>query len=135
MIDIEHPVECIQESAAEALATLIEDDRDQIKPIVDSLLSLYKERLEMIPPKLDEFGREIEKPIDTWGPRRGVALALINLAPLIDPTIIGSLIEFFVSISLGDRKEKVRKVMLAASLKIVDLHGKVKFFSSCKQKF
>lgn len=80
----------------------------------------------MIPAQVDEFGREIEKPIDTWGPRRGVALALTQLAPYLDPEAIGSLVQFFVSSSLGDRKEEVRKEMLNAALKIVDLHGKVR---------
>jgi hypothetical protein len=79
----------------------------------------------MIPAKLDEFGRELEKPIDTWFPRRGVALALAQLAPLITPDLIGDLVQFFVSTSLSDRNEQVRKEMLNAALKIVDLHGKV----------
>lgn len=85
----------------------------------------------MIPSKVDEFGREIEKPIDTWGPRKGVALALTQLAPLLDTTVVGNLIEFFVLISLGDRKEKVRKEMLTAALKVVDLHGKVLIIQVC----
>lgn len=79
----------------------------------------------MIPPKVDEFGREIERSIDIWSPRRGVALALTHLAPLISADVVGELIEFFVSTSLGDRKETVRKEMLTAALKVVDLHGKV----------
>lgn len=78
----------------------------------------------MIPPKVDEFGREIEKSIDVWSPRRGVALALTQLAPLLEADVVGDLIDFFVSISLGDRKEKVRKEMLTAALKLVDMHGK-----------
>lgn len=79
---------------------------------------------QMIPAKLDEFGREISKPIDTWSPRRGVSVALTQLAPLLKPENIGELIEFFVSSGLGDRKEKVRKEMLTAALKVVDIHGK-----------
>lgn len=78
----------------------------------------------MIPPKMDEFGREVEKPIDIWGPRRGVALALTQLAPLLEAENIGELVEFFVLVSLGDRREQVRKEMLTAALKVVDLHGK-----------
>lgn len=79
----------------------------------------------MIPAKLDEFGREIEKPIDTWFPRRGVALALAQIAPLVTPEMIGDLVQFFVSLGLGDRNGNVRKEMLNAALKLVDLHGKV----------
>ena len=83
----------------------------------------------MIPAKLDEFGRELEKPIVTWFPRGGVALALAQLAPLITPDLIGGLVQFFVSTSLSDRNEQVRKEMLNAALKIVDLHGKVCTYS------
>lgn len=84
----------------------------------------------MIPAKVDEFGREIEKPIDTWFPRRGVALALAQLAPLVTSDLIGDLVQFFVSSSLGDRNEQVRKEMLNAALKVVDLHGKVRICKS-----
>ncbi|XP_022916125.2 stalled ribosome sensor GCN1 [Onthophagus taurus] len=122
--DLEYPVECIQIAISEALAALLSEDREQLKCILTDLIKLYKDRLNLIAPKLDEFGREIEKPIDVWHPRRGVALALGRIAPLLDYDVIGELIEFFVSTSLGDRQEKVRKEMLAAALKIVDLHGK-----------
>ncbi|KAK9703077.1 HEAT repeat [Popillia japonica] len=122
--ELQFPVECIQVAVAEALATLLAQDRNQLKGILAELVDLYKSRLDLIPPKLDEFGREIEKPVDIWEPRRGVALALTRIAPLLDNDVIGELIEFFVSTSLSDRKEKVRKEMLTAALKIVDLHGK-----------
>lgn len=122
--DIEHPVECIQVSAAEALAVLITDNKHYVAPLLQRLMKLYRQRLTMIPPKVDEFGREVEKSIDTWSPRRGVALALTQLAPLLDYDVIGTLVEFFVSTSLADRKENVRKEMLNACLKVVDLHGK-----------
>lgn len=79
----------------------------------------------MIPAKVDEFGREIEKPIDPWFPRRGVALALAQIAPFVTSDLIGDLVQFFVSSSLGDRNKHVRQEMLNAALKVVDLHGKV----------
>lgn len=47
MIDIEHPVECVQEAAAKALATLVEEDKNEIQSILQTLLSLYKNRLEV----------------------------------------------------------------------------------------
>ncbi|XP_044271833.1 eIF-2-alpha kinase activator GCN1 [Tribolium madens] len=124
MPDIEHPVECVQVAASRALAALLQDNKEQVQETLEKLLKLYNQRLQMIPAKLDEFGRELEKPIDTWFPRRGVALALAQLAPLITPDLIGDLVQFFVSTSLSDRHEQVRKEMLNAALKIVDLHGK-----------
>ncbi|CAH1119168.1 unnamed protein product [Phaedon cochleariae] len=124
MSDIEHPVECVQAAAAKALASLLETDTDQVDNTLHHLIQLYNDRLKMIPARMDEFGREIEKAIDTWFPRRGVALALSELAPLITPEIIGSLVQFFVATSLADRNETVRKEMLNAALRVVDLHGK-----------
>lgn len=82
----------------------------------------------MIPAKVDEFGREVEKAVDTWYPRRGVAVAIGQLAPLITSELVGDLMHFFVFNSLSDRNETVRKEMLNAALKIVDIHGKVIFY-------
>ncbi|KAH1001345.1 eIF-2-alpha kinase activator GCN1-like isoform X2 [Dendroctonus ponderosae] len=124
MADIEHPIESVQTSAGKALAALLENDRDQVQPTINSLLKLYNDRLKMTPAKLDEFGREIEKAVDTWDPRRGVAVAIAELAPLITPDVVSNLIHFFVFSSLSDRSETVRKEMLNAALRIVDLHGK-----------
>ncbi|KAF5292015.1 hypothetical protein FQA39_LY14132 [Lamprigera yunnana] len=124
MPDVQHPIECVQTATAKALGALVEKDNTQIQPIVETLLSVYKNALKMIPPKLDEFGRELEKPIDIWTPRRGVALTLAELAPYLDPDTIGKLIEFLVPSALGDRQEEVRKDMLTAALNIVELHGK-----------
>lgn len=45
LIDIEHPVECIQAAAAQALAALLENNPGEVKPILDKLLQLYNERL------------------------------------------------------------------------------------------
>ncbi|CAH0556041.1 unnamed protein product [Brassicogethes aeneus] len=122
--DIEHPVECVQSAASQALANLLESDLDQVEATLKKLLELYNSRLKMIPARMDEFGREVEKAIDTWFPRRGVALSLAQLAPLVTPDLIGDLVQFFVFTSLGDRNETVRKEMLNAALRIVDLHGK-----------
>ncbi|KAJ8966633.1 hypothetical protein NQ314_003400 [Rhamnusium bicolor] len=124
MSDIEHPVECVQAAAAKALAALLENNTDQVEATLKRLIQLYRDRLKMIPAKMDEFGREVEKAVDTWFPRRGVALSLAELAPLITPELIGDLVQFFVFTSLGDRNETVRKEMLNAALKVVDLHGK-----------
>lgn len=92
--------------------------------ILDRLLLLYQTKLAMIPPKLNDFGRIVEQPIDTWGPRRGVALSLAQLAPLLTPDTIQTLIQFFVSTGLGDRNQTVRTEMFTAAVAAVDLHGK-----------
>lgn len=78
----------------------------------------------MIPAKVDSFGRVEEEAIDVWEPRRGVALALKEVAPLMTHNQVSSLTQFYVSNGLGDRNEDVRKNMLSAALACVDLHGK-----------
>ncbi|XP_024940665.1 eIF-2-alpha kinase activator GCN1 isoform X2 [Cephus cinctus] len=127
--DIAHPVEPIQQAAACALAQLLTDDPQLMPAILDRLLELYQDKLAMIPPKLNDFGRVVEQPIDTWGPRRGVALALAQLAPLLTPETIHRLVQFFVSTGLGDRNHAVRTEMLTAAVAAVDLHGKANITS------
>ncbi|XP_016837247.1 eIF-2-alpha kinase activator GCN1 [Nasonia vitripennis] len=122
--DIAHPVESVQQAAACALAELLSQDPELMSGILDRLLHLYQTKLAMIPPKLNDFGRIIEQPIDTWGPRRGVALALAQFAPLLTPETIQTLIQFFVSTGLGDRNQTVRTEMFTAAVAAVDLHGK-----------
>ena len=78
----------------------------------------------MIPAKVDSFGRIEEEAIDVWEPRRGVALALKELAPHLSHGQVSNLAQFYVSNGLGDRSEEVRKNMLSAALASVDLHGK-----------
>lgn len=45
--DVEHPVECIQASAAKALAALLETDGDQIENMLELLIQLYKAKLKV----------------------------------------------------------------------------------------
>lgn len=133
--EVAHPVECVQQAAAQSLAELLmsEDSievegsisRDGLVPkTLERLLQLYREKLVMIPPKLNDFGRVVEQPVDTWGPRKGVGLALTHLAPLFTNESIRYLVQFFVSTGLGDKNASVRTEMLKAAVAIVDLHGK-----------
>lgn len=127
--DVAHPVEPVQQAAAYAMAELLKNDPHLMSGMLDLLLRLYQEKLAMIPPKLNDFGRVVEQPIDTWGPRRGVALALAQLAPLLTPETINPLVQFFVSTGLGDRNPSVRTEMLNAAVAAVDYHGKANITS------
>ncbi|KAI4488580.1 hypothetical protein M0802_011470 [Mischocyttarus mexicanus] len=122
--DIAHPVEPVQQAAACALAQSLTNVSYLTPSILDRLLELYQEKLAMIPPKLNDFGRVVEQPIDTWAPRRGVALALNQITPLLTSETIQRLVQFFVSTGLGDRNQSVRTEMLNAAVAAVDLHGK-----------
>lgn len=121
--DIAHPVESIQQAAAVALAHSLASVPHLTSSVLDSLLHLYNEKLDLIPPKLNDFGRVIEQPIDMWGPRRGVALALAQIAPCLTAETIHRLVQFFVLTGLGDRNQAVRTEMLTAAVAAVDLHG------------
>ena len=56
--DVLHPVGCVRQAAAEALAKLLEDrPASKTASILDVLLATYKEKLEMIPPVVDHLGR------------------------------------------------------------------------------
>ncbi|GFG32063.1 hypothetical protein Cfor_06845 [Coptotermes formosanus] len=122
--DVIHPVDEIQQAGAQALAALLKRETGLIDHVLEQLLAIYHEKLAILPPRLDSFGRVIEQPVDTWEPRSGVALALAQIAPLLSPKSVSHLISFFVSVGLGDRSPEVRKNMLAAALAAVDLHGK-----------
>lgn len=124
MKDIIHHENCIQKAAACALVTILNDDSTIVKNILDQLLELYKEKLVMVPPVLDQFNREIVPSIDSWEPRRGVAITISKIAQFFDLGTVESVMQFMVSTGLRDREEIVHKEMLAASLAIVDLHGK-----------
>ncbi|KRK05621.1 uncharacterized protein Dyak_GE27770, isoform A [Drosophila yakuba] len=121
--DITHPETCIQKSASESLIPLLIGDEVLIKCVIKKLFFIYKEKLSLIPPVMDQFDREIEPAIDQWKPRRGIAIAFSTIAFLLSIEDINDIMNFMVSQGLGDREDIVHKEMLAAALKIVDLHG------------
>ncbi|XP_062121555.1 stalled ribosome sensor GCN1 [Drosophila sulfurigaster albostrigata] len=122
--DITHSELCIQKASAESLIPLILNDQSLLKSGLKKMLAIYNEKLTLIPPKLDKFDREIEPAFDQWKPRRGVAIAISQIAQFLSIEDINYLMQFMVSHGLGDREEIVHKEMLAAALKIVDIHGK-----------
>ncbi|XP_041673562.1 eIF-2-alpha kinase activator GCN1 isoform X1 [Drosophila eugracilis] len=121
--NVTHSELCIQKSASESLIPLLNGDETLIKCVIKKLLSIYNEQLSLIPPVLDQFDREIEPATDQWKPRRGVAIAFSTIASLLSIEDIKVVVNFMVSQGLGDREDIVHKEMLAAALKIVDLHG------------
>ncbi|KAH8265099.1 hypothetical protein KR026_010349, partial [Drosophila bipectinata] len=121
--DITHSELCIQKSAAESLMPLIVKDEILIKSVITKLFKIYNDKLALIPPVLDQFDRETEPAKDQWKPRRGVAITFSQVAPILSIEDINVIMNFMVSQGLGDREDVVHKEMLAAALKIVDIHG------------
>lgn len=122
--EIVHQELCIQKAAAMAVVSILTAHSDLIDSVLSQLLETYTERLKLIPAQLDEFEREIVPAFDQWIPRRGVAIALCQIAEFFTPDSVNRVIQFMVYKSLGDRHELVQKEMIAAALNIVDLHGK-----------
>lgn len=122
--DVIHPELCIQKAAAAALVSIMREDDSLADGILEQLLEIYNEKTKMIPAQSDQFEREIVPAIDQWVPRRGVAIALCQIAQFYSLESVDKVIQFMVSKGLGDRDEIVHKEMLAAALAVVDLHGK-----------
>lgn len=79
---------------------------------------------QLIPARVDSFGHVISAEVDEWGSRRGAALAVRALAPLLPPHAVPAAVRFFVRRGLADRAEPVRAEMLNAAMAVVDIHGR-----------
>ena len=122
--DVTSMVEPIRSAGAEALASALQLNANEVDPTVKRLMKLYGDKLAMTPAVLDNFGRELQPPMDVWEPRAGIGLALYRLVPLMDDATVVRLAAFFVPKGLGDREESVQKTMLNAAVNMVDQHGK-----------
>jgi HEAT repeat protein len=122
--DVTHMVEPIRAAGAEALASALQLNAAEVDPTAKRLIKLYGDRLDLTPAVLDNFGRELQPPIDVWEPRAGIGLALYRLVPLMEEVTVVRLASFFVPKGLGDREDSVKKNMLNAAVAMVDQHGK-----------
>ncbi|GBP56848.1 eIF-2-alpha kinase activator GCN1 [Eumeta japonica] len=123
--EVQQCAEPVQRAAAAALAYLVSAPQAlSAAAAMRCLLRVYRERLPLIPAKLDQFGHVVEEPVDEWSARRGAAFALSALAPHLDTDGVAAAVKFFVAEGLADRAELVRAEMLNAAMTIVELHGK-----------
>ncbi|XP_055861350.1 eIF-2-alpha kinase activator GCN1-like [Biomphalaria glabrata] len=123
--DCIHDNEVVRSSAALALAQVLSKHPSQIPCILRTLLDQYEAKLYLPPPKIDEFGRQVEEqPTDMWPARSGIALALKQISPLLTEQQIPSLFSFFVPQALNDRAAEVRSGMRDAALAAIQSHGK-----------
>ncbi|KAG7170707.1 eIF-2-alpha kinase activator GCN1-like 1 [Homarus americanus] len=122
--DVVHPVSAVRAAGAAALAALAEDNPDLVAPITLQLIEIFKEKTEMTPAVKDQYDRVVMEAIDLWEGRAGVALALKQLAPLLQADTVVTLANFFVPDALGDRNTEVRNKMLEAAMAVVNSHGK-----------
>lgn len=87
----------------------------------------------MAPPQVNHLGRITEHPVDTWEPRRGVAWALQELVPLLEPNMVSELGSFYVSVGLGDRKVEVKKKFFSFQFKNVFQKVNVNLIIRCEE--
>ncbi|XP_069969048.1 LOW QUALITY PROTEIN: stalled ribosome sensor GCN1-like [Bactrocera oleae] len=120
---VTHKELCIQKAASASLVQLLSTNHEQVKYTAKSLLDIYREKLTMIPPKLDQFDREIFPAIDQWEPRRGIAISISQVSKFFDVDDVNEIMQFMVAQGFRDRNETVHKEMLASALCIVDCHG------------
>ncbi|XP_050338070.1 eIF-2-alpha kinase activator GCN1 [Bactrocera neohumeralis] len=121
---VTHKELCIQKAASASLVQLLFTNHQQVKYTIKSLLDIYREKLTMIPPKLDQFDREIFPAIDQWEPRRGISISISQVSKFFDVDDVNEIMQFMVAQGFRDRNETVHKEMLASALCIVDCHGK-----------
>ncbi|XP_045785525.1 eIF-2-alpha kinase activator GCN1 isoform X2 [Maniola jurtina] len=124
---VQHPADELQRAAAAALAALVgraPEPHAAADDVLQRLHEIYDDKLPMIPAVLDQFGHEQMAAVDAWGARRGVARALLALAPQVAAASVPRAMAFFVQRALADRADQVRDTMLAAAMALVDLHGK-----------
>ncbi|XP_052737701.1 eIF-2-alpha kinase activator GCN1 [Bicyclus anynana] len=123
---VQHPADELQRAAAAALAALLARAHDPpaaAELVLQRLHDIYTDKLPMIPAVLDQFGHEQAAAVDAWGARRGVARALLALAPRLSAAAVPRAMAFFVQRALADRADPVRDAMLAAAMALVELHG------------
>ncbi|CAG0913373.1 unnamed protein product [Notodromas monacha] len=114
----------LREASARALAELLRLNSSFVPQTLEKLLDTYQENLAMSPPVTDSFGRVVIAARDLWEGRAGIASAIMEVAPHLDPDSVVQLMSFFVRDGLGDRQPDVGKAMLQAALTAVDAHGK-----------
>lgn len=78
--------------------------------------------------KVDRYGRPISENLaDQWPARRGIAAALINIAPCLnEESLLLPVMEFLLDnpCALKDEKNAVRNDMLQVGITLVEIHGK-----------
>lgn len=122
--DVVHPVSAVRAAGAAALAALAQDNPDLVAPITLQLIEIFKEKSEMTPAVRDQYDRIVVDAVDLWEGRAGVAMALKQIAPLLQADTVVTLANFFVPDALGDRSVEVRNKMLEAAMAVVNSHGK-----------
>ncbi|CAG0905707.1 unnamed protein product, partial [Cyprideis torosa] len=122
--DLTHPEAVVRSSAAQALASLLEEWPDSLPDTLQVILDKFVQHKKLIPAVLDDFGRQVAPPLDPWEPRSGLASALTAMAPQMRPESVLHVMEFLVRQGFADRNTQVQTQMLDAGMAMLETHGK-----------
>ncbi|KAK7429662.1 translational activator of GCN4 [Neonectria magnoliae] len=117
----------LRRAAARSLAEAAKMHSETLDSVLAKLNSTYQELAKPRVQLLDEFGMPKKMDLaDPWEARQGIATAFKELAPIIQTSQLDSFFDFLIdSGPLGDKNGAVRSEMLDASIRIIEIRGKV----------
>ncbi|TPX65734.1 hypothetical protein SpCBS45565_g04973 [Spizellomyces sp. 'palustris'] len=124
-----YKVEAVRTSAGRALSGALKEYPDAVTATMEDLYRTYTEKVAIPEPEYDDYGMVIPESLnkpDEWEARAGVAYALQSCVPVItDLEPIQKLFHFLIEgEGLGDRNERVQRLMLDAGLAAANAGGK-----------
>lgn len=109
---------------SEAFKNLVEEFSDDLPEYYGKLIKFYQIKAAAAKPVLDNFGRPMTKNhIDQYEPRLTIAYILEKIVHLFDDNLFESFINFLIPEALGDQNELVRRAMLDAGRRCINVHG------------
>eukprot|EP01134_Creolimax_fragrantissima_P001397 CFRG1397T1 len=121
---VETPVAAVQQSSVKALSAGLDDLPEYTSKIVGGLLERIPALLFRAEPVFDDCGNMISEPfVDPWQARVGVAMALNNIAANIQSSELQTIMTVLTEYGFPDVHPSVRKEMLSAASKLIDVHG------------
>ncbi|CAL2035321.1 unnamed protein product [Caenorhabditis brenneri] len=117
------PSPLVRQSAAQAMASFIEEHPDQMKPTLTKLDAVYKDLVLIREPIYDDVGRLQREAIDESDRRSGVGNTLVLLATLCQQEDAEQLISIVAPEGLSDRAPECRNELRNAAVETIRRHG------------
>uniref|UniRef100_A0A1I7UWW1 TOG domain-containing protein n=1 Tax=Caenorhabditis tropicalis TaxID=1561998 RepID=A0A1I7UWW1_9PELO len=117
------PSPLVRQSAAQAMATFIEEHPDQMKPTLTKLDATYKDLVLIREPVYDDVGRLQREAIDESDRRSGIGNTLVLLSTLCQQEDAEQLISIVAPEGLSDRAAECRNELRNAAVETIRRHG------------
>ncbi|KAI8994402.1 armadillo-type protein [Gaertneriomyces semiglobifer] len=129
MVDVTAQSAALRYSAGRALAGCLASYRDTVDAVLAALYAQYHAKAAIPEPEYDAYGMVIPESLnkpDEWEARAGIAMALESCVDAMESLdVLRGLFSFLIEgEALGDRDERVQRVMLDAGFAAVNSHGK-----------